>query len=105
MVETPAGIHLERGRNYKEVIEDFEDKGFTNIKTETIPDLVYGKSFRNGEVEQISVGGDTDYDSGVRVPADTEVIIRYHTYSQKSIDDAEAKEKEKAAADEESKED
>jgi major membrane immunogen (membrane-anchored lipoprotein) len=104
MVETPAGIHLERGRNYKEVIEDFEDKGFTNIKTETIPDLVYGRSFRNGEVEQISVGGDTDYDSGVRVPADTEVIIRYHTYSQKSIDDAEAKEKEKAAADEESKE-
>ena len=41
---------------------------------------------------------------GVRVPADTEVIIRYHTYSQKSIDEAEAKEKEKAAADEESKE-
>ena len=104
MVETPAGIHLERGRNYKEVIEDFEDKGFTNIKTETIPDLVYGRSFRNGEVEQISVGGDTDYDSGVRVPADTEVIIRYHTYSQKSIDEAEAKEKEKTAADEESKE-
>ena len=63
MVETPAGIHLERGRNYKEVIEDFEDKGFTNIKTETIPDLVYGRSFRNGEVEQISVGGDIAYDS------------------------------------------
>ena len=38
------------------------------------------------------------------VPADTEVIIRYHSYSQKSIDEAEAKEKEKAAADEESKE-
>ena len=75
-----------------------------NIKTETIPDLVYGRSFRNGEVEQISVGGDIAYDSGVRVPADTEVIIRYHTYSQKSIDEAEAKEKEKTAADEESKE-
>ena len=55
-------------------------------------------------MEQISVGGDIAYDSGVRVPADTEVIIRYHSYSQKSIDEAEAKEKEKAAADEESKE-
>ena len=76
MVETPADIHLERGRNYKEVIEDFEDKGFTNIKTETIADLVYGRSFRDGEVEQISVGGDIEYDSGVKVPADTEVIIQ-----------------------------
>jgi len=104
-VRTPASNHLERGRNYKEVIEDFEDKGFTNIRTETIEDLVYGKSFRNGEVELISVGGDSNYEAGVEVPADTEVIIRYHTYSQKSIDDAEAKEKEKAAADEESKED
>ena len=104
-VKTPASNHLERGRNYKEVIEDFEDKGFTNIRTETIEDLVYGKSFRNGEVELISVGGDSNYEAGVEVPADTEVIIRYHTYSQKSIDDAEAKEKEKAAADEESKED
>lgn len=102
MVETPASIHLERGRNYKEVIEDFEDKGFTNIKTETIADLVYGRSFRDGEVEQISVGGDIAYDSGVRVPADTEVIIRYHTFSQKSIEEAEAKEKERDAATEES---
>lgn len=95
-VETPAGINLERGRNYKEVIEDFEDKGFTNIRTETIEDLVYGKSFRNGEVEQISVGGDIEYDSGVTVPADTEVVIRYHTFSQKSIEEAEAEANKKA---------
>lgn len=104
MVETPASIHLERGRNYKEVIEDFEDKGFTNIKTETIADLVYGRSFRDGEVEQISVGGDIAYDSGVHVPADTEVIIRYHTFSQKSVEEAEAKEEERAAASEQSSE-
>ena len=103
-VRTPADNHLERGRNYKEVIEDFEDKGFTNIKTETIEDLVYGKSFRNGEVELISVGGDSNYEAGVEVPADTEVVIRYHTFSQESIKEAETKEKEKASADEESKE-
>ncbi len=94
-VRTPASNHLERGRNYKEVIEDFEDKGFTNIKTETIEDLVYGRSFRNGEVERISVGGDINYDSGVEVPADTEVVISYHTFSQKSIKEAEDKAKKK----------
>lgn len=97
MVETPADILLERGRNYKEVIEDFEDKGFTNIRTETIEDLVYGRSFRDGEVEQISVGGDIAYESGVRVPADTEVIIRYHTFSLKSIEEAETAKKKKTA--------
>lgn len=100
-VRTPASNHLERGRNYKEVIEDFEDKGFTNIKTETIEDLVYGKSFRNGEVELISVGGDSNYEAGVEVPSDIEVVIRYHTYSQKSIEEAEAKETEKASEEQE----
>lgn len=99
-VETPADNSLERGRNYKEVIEDFEDKGFTNIKTDTIADLVYGRSFRDGEVERISVGGDINYDSGVWVPADTEVVITYHTFSQKSIEEVNKKEEAKKAAEE-----
>ena len=67
------------------MIEDFEDKGFTNIQTETIEDLEYGHTFRNGHVEQISVGGDTNYDSGVFVPKDTKVIIRYHTYNPATL--------------------
>ena len=100
-VQTPADNRLERGRNYKEVIEDFEDKGFTNIKTEPIADQVYGRSIRDGEVDHISVGGDINYDSGVLVPADTEVVIYYHTYSKKSIEEAAAKEAEKAKEKEE----
>ena len=85
MVQTPANMRMQRGRNYKEVIEDFEDKGFTNIQTETIEDLEYGHTFRNGHVEQISVGGDTNYDAGVLVPKDTKVVIRYHTYNPATI--------------------
>ena len=85
MVQTPANMKMQRGRNYKEVIEDFEDKGFTNIQTETIEDLEYGHTFRNGHVEQISVGGDTNYDAGVYVPSDTKVIIRYHTYNSATL--------------------
>lgn len=79
-VQTPAGMNIQRGRNYREVIEDFEDKGFTNIRTEPIHDLLISWVIRNGEVDGISVGGDTNYDPGVWVPADTEVVIRYHTY-------------------------
>lgn len=86
-VQTPSGMRMQRGRNYKEVIEDFEDKGFTNIRTEPIRDLEIGWVVKNEEVEEISVGGDTDYDAGVWVPADTEVVIRYHTYVIPRLDD------------------
>ena len=77
-VQTPSGMNVQRGRNYKEVIEDFQDKGFTNIRTEPIRDLEIGWTVKLEEVEEISVGGDTDYDAGAWVPADTEVVIRYH---------------------------
>lgn len=80
MVETPANMRMQRGRNYREVIEDFQDKGFTNIKTRKIEDLQYGFVVRYEQVETITVGGDSNYDSGVKVPADTEVIISYHGY-------------------------
>lgn len=80
MVETPANMRMQRGRNYREVIEDFQDKGFTNIKTRKIEDLQYGFVVRYEQVETITVGGDSNYDSGVKVPADTEVVISYHGY-------------------------
>ena len=80
MVETPANMKMQRGRNYREVIEDFQDKGFTNIKIKKIEDLQYGFVVRFEQVETISVGGDTNYNSGVKVPADTEVVISYHGY-------------------------
>jgi len=94
-VETPSGMNIQRGRNYKEVIEDFEDKGFTNIRTEPIEDLLFSWRFKNGEVEEISVGGDNNYDPGVKVPPDTEVVIRYHTYNTAAED---AEEEETSAA-------
>ena len=86
MVETPANMRMQRGRNYREVIEDFQDKGFTNIKTNKIEDLQYGFVVRYEQVETITVGGDSNYDSGVKVPADTEVIISYHGYKTSSED-------------------
>ena len=86
MVETPANMRMQRGRNYREVIEDFQDKGFTNIKTNKIEDLQYGFVVRYEQVETITVGGDSNYDSGVKVPADTEVIISYHGYKTGSED-------------------
>ena len=84
--KTPSGSSSMEGRNYEEVVVIFEEKGFTNIKTEPIEDLIFGWLTKDGEVEEVSVGGDVDYAPDKWVPADTEVIIRYHTFP---ADDAE----------------
>ena len=81
-VKTPAGSSDMEGRNYEDVITIFEENGFTNIKTEPIDDLIFGWLTKDGEVEEVSVGGKVDYSSNKWVPADTEVVIRYHTFPE-----------------------
>lgn len=78
--KTPSGSSIQKGRDYQDVIDDFSQKGFTNIKTETIDDLIFGWLTKDGEVEEVSVGGDVDYSPDDWVAADTEVIIKYHTF-------------------------
>jgi hypothetical protein len=78
--KTPSGSSVQEGRNYQDVIDDFEEKGFKNIKTEKLEDLITGWITKDGEVEEVSVGGDVDYSPDDWVSADTEVIIKYHTF-------------------------
>lgn len=80
--KTPSGSSVLEGRDYQDVINDFEEKGFTNIKTEKLEDLITGWLTKDGEVEEVSVGGDVDYSPGEWVSADTEVIIKYHTFKK-----------------------
>ena len=79
--KTPSGSIVMQGRDYNDVYETFVERGFTNIKTEQIPDLVAESSIEDGEVEKVSVGGNVDYDVDKWVPADIEVIIYYHSFS------------------------
>lgn len=83
-VKTPSGSSVLAGRDYNDVVSIFEEAGFTNIKLEPIDDLILGWLTKDGEVEDVSVGGSVDYDADEWVPANTEVIIRYHTFPQKS---------------------
>ena len=82
--KTPSGSSILSGRNYVEVVEVFEEKGFTNIKTEPIYDLIIGLFTKDGEVEEVLVGGDVDYSADKWISADTEIVIRYHTYPVES---------------------
>lgn len=78
--KTPSAARHQEGRHYEEVVADFEERGFTNIQTDIIDDLVFGWLTDDGEVEQVTVGGDQDYSADVWYPNDVEVVITYHTF-------------------------
>lgn len=96
--KTPSGSSIMKGRDYESVVESFEENGFTNIKLEKIEDLITGWLTKENEVEEVSVGGDFDYSSDKWVNADTEVIIRYHTFPEKEIEETEQKSEEDTKA-------
>ncbi len=81
---TPSGSSTMSGQDYESVVKAFEDRGFTNIKIEKIEDLIFGWFTKDGEVEDVTVGGDVEYSPNKWVPADSEVIIRYHTFLENS---------------------
>ena len=80
--KTPSGSSVQQGRNYLDVIDDFQERGFTNIETEAIDDLIFGWLTEDGEVEKVTVDGDEDYSADTWVAADVEVVIYYHTFPQ-----------------------
>jgi anionic cell wall polymer biosynthesis LytR-Cps2A-Psr (LCP) family protein len=78
--KTPSASSAQKGKNYQDVIEAFEKKGFTNIKTEVLDNLITGWLTKDGEVKSVSVDGNVDYSADVWYPNDVEVIITYHTF-------------------------
>jgi hypothetical protein len=81
--KTPSGSKNQEGKMYQEVIDEFEKKGFTNIQTETIEDLIIGWLTKDGEVENVSVDGDVEYSPDVWYPNDVLVVVKYHTFPNK----------------------
>ncbi|MDD3269679.1 MAG: hypothetical protein PHX14_10185 [Syntrophomonadaceae bacterium] len=78
--KTPSGSSAQKGRNYQEVINDFNEKGFKNIQTEKLEDLITGWMTKDGEVESVSVDGNKGYSPDVWCPNNVKVIITYHTF-------------------------
>lgn len=84
--KTPSGSSAQKGRDYQEVEQDFKESGFTNIKSIALEDLVLGLLNKEGSVDMVTVGGDENYSPDKWLPADTEVIINYHSFPQKDSD-------------------
>lgn len=86
-VQIPRASSDLEGENYEDIKRVFENKGFKNVNTEKIEDLITGWLTKDGEVEEVLINGTADYEAKKWVPDDTEVIIRYHTFSEKSSEE------------------
>lgn len=67
--KTPSASGAQKGRDYQSVVEDFEERGFTNISLVALDDLITGWLTKDGEVENVSVDGDENYsaDNGIQM--------------------------------------
>lgn len=89
----PSASSVQKGRDYNDVVSDFQKRGFINIKTETIEDLITGWLTKDGEVERVMIDGDENYSADSLYPKDVEVIIEYHTFPSKAEKDEETTER------------
>ncbi len=83
--KTPSGSSVQKGSDYHDVINEFKEQGFKNIKTKKLEDLITGWITKDGEVESVSVDGNTDYSADDWYPNNVKVVITYHTFPAESV--------------------
>lgn len=73
--------------NYKTVISELERLGFTNI--EAIPNgkLVNGLLHDKGEIERITIKGESEFVAGSLFAPDVHIRITYFSYEDEEVDD------------------
>lgn len=80
MLTAPKSSSDLEGEDYKDVVTLLQVAGFTNIEVETIDDLITGWLTKDGEVEKVSINGDTDFFASSKFPYDSKIVITYHTF-------------------------
>lgn len=75
-----------KGMNYEDVIEEFENAGFTNITINVEYDIITGWITNDGEVKSITINGDSKYDYYNKYRLDAEIVITYHTFRSNKPD-------------------
>lgn len=83
-INPPISSNEINRQDYQDIIQEFTRAGFNNIKTEKIEDLITGWLTKDGEVEDISITGKTSFSKEDAFPSHAEIIIRYHTFPERS---------------------
>jgi len=86
---------LDENALFEDVEKQFENAGFTNVKGEPIEDLVFGWLTKDGEIEEILINGNIEFDDIDMFPFDVEIVIKYHTFPSSESNAVETNSKEK----------
>lgn len=81
-INMPSSSRDFEGSNYLEVIAELEGVGFTNVETEILADMVIGWLTEDGEVEEVSVDGNTTFSTDSKYSADVKIVVSYHTFPE-----------------------
>ncbi len=70
------------GWSYQDVVDEFTQAGFTNIELVPVGDLNVATQLvtHDGTIESVVVGESTGFTREATFPADTKVVITYHTF-------------------------
>lgn len=73
----PRSASSYKFENYTDVQTELSEVGFTNISFEILYDIVIGWT-EEGEVDSVSVGGNTEFEQGDIFKKDVAIVITYH---------------------------
>lgn len=73
----PRSASSYKYENYTDVQTELSEAGFTNISFEILYDIVIGWT-EEGEVDSVSVGGNTEFEQGDIFKKDVVIVITYH---------------------------
>lgn len=63
-------------------VKTLKDRGFVNVSSEEVPDLIAGISSKEYEIVEVLVDGAPDYQPDIWYPTDTDIVVRYHVYRE-----------------------
>ena len=78
----PVSAKEAKGEQYSEVVDKLKDAGFGDIAISVDYDLITGWINSAGEVESISINGDSSFDSGSMFAVDSKIEIVYHDFKK-----------------------
>lgn len=81
-VSIPFGENDYENLNYKDVVLELQEAGFTNIKEQPLNDLVTGWLNDEDEVSEVIVDGNKEFSKNERFLPNVDVIVSYHTFPE-----------------------
>ena len=78
----PISAKQAKGEQYQDIVEQFENAGFGNIVVSVDYDLITGWINGVGEVESVSINGDTTFEQGSTFAVDAKIEIVYHDFKK-----------------------